>query len=397
MLRDLAGRIRAIEGAVWIAPERERTNPTSSSLPAPDAPRLPPSFPLEVLPRARGVVHECFGLADPVDPGFSPTPAFRRAKWSPPLCFLVHLARAALETDEMISRTDAEIAAGSSRNPSGPVRGVTEETGATREEATSIVLCLSSAISAPLREISPGRICWIGRACWPYPRLLFDDRPGESRLYTDSVFIDPPDLQSRLWAIDLALRTPGVSIVIADGSGLSMAATRRLQLAAASRAAGTQRAASEGARREGSGGVNGTAGSPSRGSGAAWCMLVRPPHELTQLSAAATRWLIRRASLDTSSHAMRARGRESPFTAPLTGERRPTWTVELLRHKGMWFGVAGSSGMSRAAIARDQDAARLAVLEWDHETGACVVSAHVVRGPDQAPGEMPPSRARCTG
>jgi hypothetical protein len=31
----------------------------------------------------------------------------------------------------------------------------------------------------------------------------------------------------------------------------------------------------------------------------------------------------------------------------------------------------------------DQDVPRAVTVEWDHETGTCVVPAHVVRGPHQ--------------
>jgi hypothetical protein len=177
------------------------------------------------------------------------------------------------------------------------------------------------------------------------------------------VFIDPPDDHSRLWAIDLALRSSGVSTVIADGSRLSMASSRRLQLAAA-----------------------------SGGQGGALCLLARPPWEITELSAAATRWMIRRAS-SGEPRALEVTDQTTPDTGarcsgvhvPLTGERRASWTVELLRHKGMWSGLCASSGRGPPTAAWDQDVPRVASLEWDHETGACVVHAHVVRGPHQAP------------
>ncbi|MHC4220294.1 MAG: ImuA family protein [Planctomycetota bacterium] len=125
-------------------------------------------------------------------------------------------------------------------------------------------------------EGSRGCVAWIGRRCWPYPHAL--NSAGLKR----SIFIDPPDGVSRLWAIDLTARCPGVAAVVADGSELDMAATRRLQLAAE--------------------------------AGSALVLCARPPHELDRLSAASTRWLVR--------------------CAPST-DKTPRWIVELLRGKGM--------------------------------------------------------------
>jgi hypothetical protein len=125
-------------------------------------------------------------------------------------------------------------------------------------------------------EGSPGCVVWIGRRCWPYPHVL--NGAGLRR----SIFVDPPDGASRLWTIDLAARCPGVAAVVADGSGLDMAATRRLQLASE--------------------------------AGSALVLCARPPNEVDHLSAAATRWLVR--------------------CAPAT-DKAPRWIVELLRCKGV--------------------------------------------------------------
>jgi protein ImuA len=122
---------------------------------------------------------------------------------------------------------------------------------------------------------------WIGRRCWPYPapRGSGPDPLGRS------LFVDSQDPDARLWAIDLALRSAAVGVVIADGSDLTMAATRRLQLAAAS------------------------------GRGAkALGLLARPAWEARQLSAARTRWRITPARSESGS---------------------PRWTIELLRRKGV--------------------------------------------------------------
>lgn len=166
---------------------------------------------------------------------------------------------------------------------------------------------------------SPGRVVWIGRRSWPYAHALVR-RIGSSldrRLLDASLFVDPPDDAARVWAIDLALRAGGgggggdgseagdggVALVIADASRLDMASSRRLQLAAE---AGARAAASCGTPRIGGIGL-----------------LLRPPAERRQLSASATRWLVRAAE------------RAPPPTASRSGMFCPRWTVELLRCKGV--------------------------------------------------------------
>lgn len=127
-----------------------------------------------------------------------------------------------------------------------------------------------------LSKGSPRRVVWIGRRCWPYPGT-----PRADPLLRRSIFVDPPDDAARLWAIDLAARCPAAAVVVADGSGLEMAATRRLQLAAE--------------------------------AGSALVLCARPPGELKRLSAAATRWVV--------------------HSAPAPG-MSPRWIVELVRCKG---------------------------------------------------------------
>lgn len=118
---------------------------------------------------------------------------------------------------------------------------------------------------------------WIGRRTWPYPRVLW-----RCEILQRSVFVDVRDVRSRLWAAELALRSPAVGVVVADASGFPMTATRRLQLAA----------------RE------------SR----ALILLSRPGGEEHHLSAAGVRW------------------RVGPVRSP---DARPRWKVELLRCKGV--------------------------------------------------------------
>jgi len=123
---------------------------------------------------------------------------------------------------------------------------------------------------------TPARVLWIGRRIWPYPRAL------AGPLLERSIFVDPRGQDERVWAIDLALRSAAVGAVVGDGTGLSMAESRRLQLAA--------------------------------GSGKVLGLLARPLKEIKELSAAQTRWLIRPAPSRTEE---------------------PCWSVELLRCKGL--------------------------------------------------------------
>lgn len=142
-----------------------------------------------------------------------------------------------------------------------------------------IVIDAASRLAAQPRDNTSKPVLWIGRACWPYP-LVLAASPG---LLRGSIFIDPPDAASRLWAMDVALRGESPCVVVGDGSGLKLAQTRRLQLAAGHR---------QGA-----------------------CLLVRPARDGREFSAATTRW------------------RVEPAIARLSPTARARWTVTLLRHK----------------------------------------------------------------
>ncbi|HZW11487.1 MAG TPA: hypothetical protein VFF69_16420 [Phycisphaerales bacterium] len=141
------------------------------------------------------------------------------------------------------------------------------------------VLIHLARLAAPGADLSPA-VVWIGRRCWPYPPLLA--RLGAGSLLHRSVFIDARDHAERIWAIDIALRCPGVAAVVGDAAGLSMAESRKLQLAAA--------------------------------GGRALGLIVKPVREIGEISAANTRWLVRSEPSQT-------------------GE--PGWIVELLRCKGV--------------------------------------------------------------
>ncbi len=128
-----------------------------------------------------------------------------------------------------------------------------------------------------------GLIVWIGRSLWPTPHALMRAGAHVGRnLLRDSLLLDPSTLADRLWAIDLCARSPATSVVIADASGMQLAHSRRLQLAAE--------------------------------AGGALALLARPHREHTTLSAAAMRW------------------RVACVPSPTT---RPRWRVELVRCKGV--------------------------------------------------------------
>lgn len=153
-----------------------------------------------------------------------------------------------------------------------------------RSRQPPLGVLIGVAGSVATDQTSHARVLWIGRRCWPYPPSLVS-RSGDRRLLERSVFVDPPTRDERLWALDVALRSSATLVVVADGAGLTMAGSRRLQLAAE---------------------AGGTLG-----------LLARPHNERGELSAAATRWLVSPGPLDRADPA------------------RPTWTVELLRRKGL--------------------------------------------------------------
>ncbi|WP_145187861.1 hypothetical protein [Planctomycetes bacterium Pla163] len=157
----------------------------------------------------RGVLHEFCGVGGGTD----------GRDWTPPLALLVHLAAAALD--------------------GGDDGG--DEDGARGWSAL-----------------------WIGSRLWPYPAVLTGhgfaierdgcwiwtdgdtdrcvasgDAPGgtshdgraRALLLERSLFVDPGP-RALAWAADRALRCPSAAVVVVDGRGLDLGATRRLQLAA---------------------------------------------------------------------------------------------------------------------------------------------------------------------
>jgi protein ImuA len=120
-----------------------------------------------------------------------------------------------------------------------------------------------------------GWTIWIGPRVW--------SRSASTTTLQRSLFVDPPDAGARDWALDAALRCPGLTVV-ADGTGLDAAASRRIQLAA-----------------EAGGSVG---------------LVARPPWDAGEITFAWTRW--------TVTH------------APHAGESLTSrWNIKLVRCKGM--------------------------------------------------------------
>lgn len=189
-------------------------------------------------------LHEWFGVAAASSAPTSQAPGGGsrrdavRGRWMPPVCIVVHLAWRAMD-----------------------------------------------------RCVTPRWAVWIGRRTFPYPRAMVR---GDMRLLDRSIFVAPRDRDARLWAADLALRSPATALVIADGSEFNMAATRRLHLAA---------------RREHK-----------------WLLLIRPPWECGELSAAHSRWLVRWPGMESVS---------ADESSSSCRRINPRWIVELLRCKGV--------------------------------------------------------------
>lgn len=82
---------------------------------------------------------------------------------------------------------------------------------------------------------------WIGRPCWPTPQFLATTQLNEMMLGTsqnktsllnNSLFIDPPSDKLTLWAIETALSSCSVAVVIAACPSLSRTTSQRLANAA---------------------------------------------------------------------------------------------------------------------------------------------------------------------
>jgi len=174
----------------------------------------------------------------------------------------------------------------------------------------------------------------IGRAVWPDGIGPSDAAAGCACGDRRLILVDADTPAHRLWAADLALRSGAFGVVLADGTGFDLASTRRLQLACE--------------------------------SGRTACVLARPPWEERELSAAASRWRVRPAEVDSRREGTRrARG----VIAPRVVQR---WSVDLLRCKGL----------------RPTD---LPAWSWrveeDHAAGACGLATDILdRRGDQGDG-----------
>ncbi|MBL8885511.1 MAG: hypothetical protein JNK16_02525 [Phycisphaerales bacterium] len=259
---------------------------------APQSHASAPAFPTNLgldkdLPEsglARGKVHEWLGVLPP-ESSSPPTKEKTQEKtWSPPLSLLIHLAHSALAQ-------------------------------ADNTQARVVWIARPAASGFSVRPYSPA----LGARPSPKPSAGPGAGPEtnlvERDLIASSLFVSASSPAQRLWATDLALRSRAAIAVIADASGFDLSATRRLQLAA-----------------EASGVL---------------CLLTRPAHEQSVLSASTTRWLVR--TCPSPTHTRR-------------------WTVALLRCKG---------------VQPAPKAPRLWTLERDHATRAFAVVPNLRDRPHQ--------------
>ncbi len=119
------------------------------------------------------------------------------------------------------------------------------------------------------------------------------------------------------WAVEQAIRSEGVAVVVADGSGFSMAATRRLHLAMATR------------------------------STPQLVLLARPSVDRSLLSSALTRWLVSPSPLSPCLLAKTAR------TPPWESLGEPLWSIQLASCKASL--LAGRRGLLAHAAQPEAD------------------------------------------
>jgi len=198
--------------------------------------------------------------------------------------------------------------------------------------------CLHELCGAPDRAAAAGfaavllgRLAADGHALWIGPRddlyapgLAAQGLPPERLLVVQARARD-----TRLWALEEALRSPGLAAALAEVDRLTLTQSRRLQLAAEA------------------GGVT--------------ALLLRPPAACDAPSAAVTRWRITPLADATG---------DAPRTGRLRAWQPPRWRVELVRCRG------GRTGAW--AIAWREGGL--------HEvTGALALAAEPGDRPDQAP------------
>lgn len=167
-----------------------------------------------------------------------------------------------LKTGEAIDRPRKRVSSGFSSDFSPLEKGRIHQwhtAGADQGQAWYPPLTLFAKLVCLAK--TGGRVLWIGRKCWPSFQLLSALAAGDAcRLMEGSVFLDPLTDDERFWAIGQGLRCAGAGCVIADGSGMDVTASRRLQLAAE--------------------------------SGKVLGLIARPSWEIDEPTYAATRWLV---------------------------------------------------------------------------------------------------------
>ena len=82
----------------------------------------------------------------------------------------------------------------------------------------------SSAWERKNAGVLPFFIAWIGRGCWPTPFAL------PHHLLSSCLFLAPPTKDLTLWAIETALRSPLIKLVIAECPKVPLITTRRFSL-----------------------------------------------------------------------------------------------------------------------------------------------------------------------
>ena len=198
-----------------------------------------------------------------------------------------------------------------------------------------------------------GRVAWIGRRAWPSGEAL-----RRADLLDESLLVDAPTAQDRLWAAELCARAAGdvVGAVVADGSGFDLTATRRLQLAVRGRDVRL--------------------------------ILLRPGDDARHASAAGERWAVSPVPVLTHD-------------AHEAGPRRPAWDVRLLRRKGRDRPAAtpelpvGLHLSSDAPVVRSDETYLLRwSVRWDADAAACRPAADVARVDAATPAAAPPAFGR---
>jgi len=188
--------------------------------------------------------------------------------------------------EEPAARNSAPASPAASVGEGGPTLGAGLHEWLADDADGVSVPPLGVLIDLARRHARPAQsVLWIGRRCWPHPHALTLRGPGgaDDALLRRSVFVDPSSRVELIWSADAALRRS--ASVVADGAGLAMAESRRLQLAA--KDAGTL------------------------------ALVARPRRDRARLSAARTRWLV------------------TPAAAGPSAQTAQAWMVELLRCKGV--------------------------------------------------------------